>query len=187
MKDVLTTGQVAKICGVVARTATHWIDTGRLPGYRIPGSRDRRIPAGELLRFLRDNGMPVPPELLDAGAPPVLLVGLSAAPKVVNGAILYAARDGFEAGRVSAEHPPAVAVIDATGLGRGAALAIGRALAKLESRPYLIGIPTEDCPGETDWLASGFDRVLPPGTAAKVACAVRDALAVVRPVKSRRF
>src|SRR5262249_20909278 len=44
MKKVFTTGQVAKICKVAPRTVSKWFDSGRLRGYRIPGSQDRRIP-----------------------------------------------------------------------------------------------------------------------------------------------
>ena len=41
MKKVFTTGQVAKICKVAPRTVSKWFDSGRLKGYRIPGSQDR--------------------------------------------------------------------------------------------------------------------------------------------------
>ena len=49
-KDVLTTGEVAKICNVAPRTVSKWFDTGALTGYRIPGSKDRRIPLTQLIR-----------------------------------------------------------------------------------------------------------------------------------------
>lgn len=61
--DVLTTGAAAKICKVSPRTVTKWFDAGRLKGYRIPGSSDRRIPAASLVAFLREHGMPVPATL----------------------------------------------------------------------------------------------------------------------------
>jgi excisionase family DNA binding protein len=48
MKKVFTTGQVAKICKVAPRTVSKWFDSGRLRGYRIPGSQDRRIPREQL-------------------------------------------------------------------------------------------------------------------------------------------
>jgi excisionase family DNA binding protein len=57
-KDILTTGEVAQICRVAPRTVTKWFDAGQLKGYRIPGSRDRRIPADELIRFMKANNMP---------------------------------------------------------------------------------------------------------------------------------
>jgi excisionase family DNA binding protein len=58
-KDVLTTGEVARICKVAPRTVTKWFDSGQLNGYRIPGSKDRRIPVAQLVRFMRQNNMPL--------------------------------------------------------------------------------------------------------------------------------
>ncbi len=58
-KDVLTTGDVARICGVTIRTVIKWFEQGRLDGFRLPGSRDRRFTLEATTRFLRDNGMPL--------------------------------------------------------------------------------------------------------------------------------
>jgi len=58
-KKILTTGDVAEICNVASRTVHKWFDSGLLGGYRIPGSRDRRIPISELKRFLEENNMPM--------------------------------------------------------------------------------------------------------------------------------
>ncbi len=58
-KSVLTTGQVAKICNVAPRTVSKWFDTGQLQGYRIPGSKDRRIPLADLIGFMRSHGIPL--------------------------------------------------------------------------------------------------------------------------------
>ncbi len=58
-QDVLTTGQVAKICNVAPRTVSKWFDSGQLRGYRIPGSKDRRIPIDQLIRFMKAHGMPL--------------------------------------------------------------------------------------------------------------------------------
>src|ERR1051325_8492650 len=58
-KEVLTTGEVARICKVAPRTVTKWFDSGQLRGYRIPGSQDRRIPVNQLVRFMRQNNMPL--------------------------------------------------------------------------------------------------------------------------------
>jgi len=57
-KNVLTTGDVAKICHVAPRTVSKWFDNGQLRGYRIPGSKDRRIPVTELVRFMKVHNMP---------------------------------------------------------------------------------------------------------------------------------
>ncbi|MHC4743036.1 MAG: helix-turn-helix domain-containing protein [Planctomycetota bacterium] len=57
-KNVLTTGEVAKICNVAPRTVSKWFDNGQIKGYRIPGSKDRRIPVTELIRFMKIHDMP---------------------------------------------------------------------------------------------------------------------------------
>jgi len=72
-KNVLTTGDVAKICNVAPRTVSKWFDSGQLGGYRIPGSKDRRIPVNELLRFMKAHDMPT--DALAVGKIRVLLVG----------------------------------------------------------------------------------------------------------------
>jgi excisionase family DNA binding protein len=69
---VLTTGQIARICNVAPRTVSKWFDLGQLRGYRIPGSRDRRVPLDQLLRFLKAHNMPL--NGLDAGPRRVLVV-----------------------------------------------------------------------------------------------------------------
>lgn len=70
---VFTTGQVAKICKVAPRTVSKWFDSGRLKGYRIPGSQDRRIPREYLIKFLKEHGMPLG-ELVDDVMAKVLIV-----------------------------------------------------------------------------------------------------------------
>src|SRR5258707_13851190 len=74
MKTIFTTGQVAKICKVAPRTVSKWFDSGRLRGYRIPGSQDRRIPREHLIRFLKEHGMPLG-ELEDEAVGKILIVG----------------------------------------------------------------------------------------------------------------
>lgn len=53
-----STGAVAKICGVTKRTVILWIDSGRLRGYRIPGSKHRRVAPQDLAQFMRAYGLP---------------------------------------------------------------------------------------------------------------------------------
>lgn len=54
---VVTTGDVARICEVATHTVTNWIDSGLLPGFRVPGSRDRRVTVDSLEPFLREHGL----------------------------------------------------------------------------------------------------------------------------------
>lgn len=60
---VLTTREVAKICGVAPRTVANWIDAKVLRGYCIPGSKDRRIIIRYLREFMQANDMNI--EALD--------------------------------------------------------------------------------------------------------------------------
>ena len=76
-KNVLTTGDVAKICNVAPRTVSKWFDSGQLKGYRIPGSKDRRIPLSELIRFMKLHDMPA--TALRLGKIRVLIVDSNAA------------------------------------------------------------------------------------------------------------
>jgi excisionase family DNA binding protein len=69
-KDALTTGEVAQVCNVAARTVSKWIDSGRLQGYRIPGSRDRRVHVTALRAFVEAHGIPVAAPAARAGAVP---------------------------------------------------------------------------------------------------------------------
>lgn len=54
------------------RTVSKWFDSGELKGYRVPGSKDRRIPVNDLIRFMRHHGMPL--GALDSGKTRILIV-----------------------------------------------------------------------------------------------------------------
>ena len=66
MKTVFTTGEAADICKVSQQTIIRCFDAGRLKGFRVPGSKFRRIPRDALLAFMRDNG--IPPDKLNGNA-----------------------------------------------------------------------------------------------------------------------
>ena len=57
-KDVFTTGEAALICGVSQQTIIRCFDSGKLHGFRVPGSRFRRIPRSDLITFMKQNNMP---------------------------------------------------------------------------------------------------------------------------------
>jgi len=75
-KQVFTTGEAAKICNVSQQTIIRCFDSGRLHGFKVPGSRFRRIPRAELIRFMQQNNMDL--DRMDAGPAQVLVVGISA-------------------------------------------------------------------------------------------------------------
>lgn len=58
MKHSFTTGEVAKLLHVATGTVVRWFDRGKLKGYFIGGSRNRRIPRASLISFCREHGLP---------------------------------------------------------------------------------------------------------------------------------
>ena len=165
-KDVLTTGEVAKICHVAPRTVSKWFDNGQLRGYRIPGSRDRRIPLSQLVSFMQAHGMPL--DGLDAGRLRVLIMDRDIPERIVEAIDnlerydLQTASNGFEAGVAAQRFSPHVIVIDAIA-SEGEAIAICQ---NIKSHSELSGIAVIAAVGElTDaqanrMLAGGFDNCL---------------------------
>ena len=71
-KTVFTTGEAAKICKVSQQTIIRCFDNGSLKGFRVPGSRFRRIPRDQLFSFMKDNGIPT--DALESGKRKILVV-----------------------------------------------------------------------------------------------------------------
>jgi excisionase family DNA binding protein len=117
-KDVLTTGQVANICNVAPRTVTKWFDAGQLKGYRIPGSRDRRIPTAELIRFMKANGMPT--DALETSTMRLLVIdddweaaeSMASALQAKKSYDVHIAQNSFDAGLLAQKIVPHVILIN---------------------------------------------------------------------------
>lgn len=117
-KDILTTGEVAKICNVAPRTVSKWFDSGQLRGYRIPGSKDRRIPLNALIRFMKAHSIPL--DGLQSGKTRVLIVDeeseiVTVLEKVLTEQANYEvkiAHSGFSAGVECEKFRPHVLLID---------------------------------------------------------------------------
>jgi len=118
MKTVFTTGEAAKICKVSQQTIIRCFDNGQLKGFRVPGSKFRRIPREALYKFMRDNNIPT--DALESGKRKVLLVDDD--PEVVdtiNRALLDDGRfevriatNGFDAGMMVKDYRPDLIVLD---------------------------------------------------------------------------
>jgi len=118
MKTVFTTGEAAKICKVSQQTIIRCFDSGQLKGFRVPGSRFRRIPRNELFNFMRDNGIPT--DALESGKRKVLVVDddLELVELMVD--VLdkdgrfetRTANNGFDAGMLVKEYRPDVIILD---------------------------------------------------------------------------
>jgi excisionase family DNA binding protein len=117
-KEVLTTGEVAKICNVAPRTVSKWFDSGTLKGYRIPGSRDRRIPTSELIKFMKAHGIPL--EGIASGRTRVLIVDdereiVDVMERILTEQTNYEVRtatSGFQAGMECERFKPHVILLD---------------------------------------------------------------------------
>lgn len=118
MKTVFTTGEAAEICKVSQQTIIRCFDSGRLKGFRVPGSRFRRIPRESLLAFMKDNG--IPPDQLKDGKHRILVVDDD--PEIVELFVDVLERDGrfevktastgYEAGMLTNEFHPDLIILD---------------------------------------------------------------------------
>ena len=118
MKTVFTTGEAAKICKVSQQTIIRCFDSGQLKGFRVPGSRFRRIPRELLFSFMKDNGIPT--DALESGKRKVLivdddeeLVELLVDVFERDGRFdIKTANNGFDAGMLVKEFRPDLVVLD---------------------------------------------------------------------------
>lgn len=118
MKTVFTTGEAAKICKVSQQTIIRCFDSGQLKGFRVPGSRFRRIPRNELYAFMRDNGIPT--DALESGKRKLLIVDddqelVELIVDVLEKDGRFETRtvnNGFDAGMMVKEYHPDLIVLD---------------------------------------------------------------------------
>ncbi len=117
-KQVLTTGEAAELCRVSQQTIIRCFDSGRLTGFRVPGSRFRRIPRSELIRFMRINNIPV--DLLDHNRVRILVVdddpGIVRIIEEMLGREerfeIRTASTGYDAGMMTREFRPNIVLLD---------------------------------------------------------------------------
>ncbi|MGB2820564.1 MAG: response regulator [Phycisphaerae bacterium] len=117
-KAVYTTGEVAEICNLSQQTIIRCFDNGQLEGFRVPGSKFRRIPRDKLIKFMKDNNIPMggiesdkirvlvvddDPEVLE------LLVDVLKADGRFETAT---AQTGYDAGMLTQKFRPDVVVLD---------------------------------------------------------------------------
>lgn len=117
-KKVFTTGEAASVCRVSQQTIIRCFDNGRLHGFRVPGSKFRRIPRDELLRFMRENNIPT--DALEGSRRRVLIVDDD--PQIVD--LLHemlrrdtrfeieTASNGYDAGLLTERFRPHLIVLD---------------------------------------------------------------------------
>jgi len=118
MKDLFTTGEAAEICRVSQQTIIRCFDAGRLDGFRVPGSRFRRIPRQNLVKFMKDNNIPL--DAIESGKRKVLVVDDDA--EIVELVVEILERDGrfevktassgYEAGMATERFRPELILLD---------------------------------------------------------------------------
>jgi len=117
-KTVFTTGEAARICKVSQQTIIRCFDNGSLKGFRVPGSRFRRIPRDQLFQFMKENGIPT--DALESGKRKVLIVDDDE--ELVDLLVdvfdkdarfdIRTANNGFDAGMLVKEFRPDLVVLD---------------------------------------------------------------------------
>lgn len=118
MKDLFTTGEAAEVCRVSQQTIIRCFDSGRLQGFRVPGSKFRRIPRQHLMRFMRENSIPL--DNLESGKKKVLIVDDDAEIVELISDILMrdgrfdikTASSGYEAGMLTEQFRPDLILLD---------------------------------------------------------------------------
>ncbi|MDR3198729.1 MAG: response regulator [Planctomycetaceae bacterium] len=118
LKTVFTTGEAAKICKVSQQTIIRCFDSGQLKGFRVPGSRFRRIPRDQLFAFMRDNGIPT--DALESGKRKILVVDDDRELVELICDVLErdgrfetkSVNNGFDAGMMVKEYRPDLIVLD---------------------------------------------------------------------------
>lgn len=117
-KQVFSTGEAAVVCKLSQQTIIRCFDKGRLQGFRVPGSRFRRIPRAALITFMHENNLPT--DALEDARHRVLI--LTACADVVQAIQLAAvglgqidlqiASDAYDAGRLTSAFAPHLVVLD---------------------------------------------------------------------------
>ncbi|MBV1879202.1 MAG: response regulator [Pseudomonadales bacterium] len=115
---ILTTGEVAKYCGVHFRTVIRWIERGNIKAFKLPGRGDNRIESSEFVKFLKQNDMPIPEEF-QSRKKSILIVDdekeMAAAIQRILKRATYdtaIAQDGFQAGAMLNTFKPDLMTLD---------------------------------------------------------------------------
>lgn len=151
-KSIFTTGEAAELCRVSQQTIIRCFDNGRLQGFRVPGSRFRRIPRAELIRFMRENEIPL--DRIGGASRRVLAVGggdaMLASVRSLLGSDgswqLLVAESAFAAGLEIERLVPDVLLIDAA----TPDLDLSTAISEIRRRERLDPIRVLVCGGDGD-------------------------------------
>ena len=117
-KRNLTTGDIAKLCGVNFRTVIRWIQRGHLKAFQLPGRGDNRVQVADFIEFLNENNMPIPEEIQPSAKRVLIIEGdqdtAISMKKVLKkaGFDTEVATDGFSAGTLARSFNPSVMTVE---------------------------------------------------------------------------
>jgi CheY-like chemotaxis protein len=119
-KRTYGTHEIARICHVTPPTIGRWIEEGKLPSFTTGGGH-RRVWDLDLVLFLKNHNIPLPPDLIGVELERFLIVDdepemrrfvSRALQKHFPQAEIHEAGDGFEAGHKIASLRPALVILD---------------------------------------------------------------------------
>lgn len=169
-KLLFTTGEAAQACNLSQQTIIRCFDSGRLGGFRVPGSRSRRIPRDSLIQFMQSHGMSLG-ELgaKDGASGPlravILITDDSALARAMEraaggaGFALRVARHAFEAGLLAAEHKPEIVMVDGAMAGAGG-ICSQIDVETGERKPLVVGVVTSGGEGESGLREAGVGEII---------------------------
>ncbi len=119
MKQSFSTSEVARYCHVTADTIRKWAEAGRIDVFKTPGGH-RRIRRDDLVHFLKDNNIPLHPDLDNSGVKVLVVDDEKAVISVIRrflersetGFQIEIALDGYGAGHSVATFRPDVVFLD---------------------------------------------------------------------------
>jgi excisionase family DNA binding protein len=118
-KQSFSTSEVARFCHVTPDTVRKWAEAGRVPVFKTPGGH-RRIRRDDLIRFLRENEIPLPSELNENGTRILVVDDEQAVATLIQRFLersgrhfdVAVAHDGFDAGHRVGTFQPTVVFLD---------------------------------------------------------------------------
>lgn len=172
-KRVFTTGEAAAICKISQQTIIRCFDAGRLTGFRVPGSKFRRIPRDELLRFMKTSGIPT--DALESGGGPaeikrILMVDddpsfirlVEHAFSKHTGFEVRSAANGYDAGILTESFRPDAIVLDCLLPDVNGNVVCARIRAREDLRACrILGVTASSSKADVDaMMHAGIDAVL---------------------------
>ena len=118
-KQSFSTSEVAKFCHVTPDTIRKWAEAGRIKVFKTPGGH-RRIRRDDLIRFLRENNIPLHEDLREEGVRVLVVDDEKAIISLIRRCLerakspfeISVATDGFDAGHQIGTFRPSVVFLD---------------------------------------------------------------------------